>query len=269
MKATFCQHNINNRVRRSLPGVGGRPSGLFSLCFCSHLDTTTGKLRASSCGMVSGSPTSGSRKAFNSRSFSAILRSRSRGTCDANARPKTAARSSARCRTTERSRPAACQHSTGGAVVLVIFTILQAAPQGQAEHVFHETSPAVCLTSTPVCAGHHRHVDHFAHRSCCSQFMLRWGLPAAVAQATTASSSCPVSCLSSLSDRALPASYRSRASSSWAAAAVDPGLYTCNTPTQHTHQTHMHNAKLRQEHHLCCMIHNEGSLSRRVDVRAG
>ena len=74
--------------------------------YMTHLETTTGKLRASSCGIVRGRPTSGSRSAFNSRSFSATLRSRSLGTFDAKARPNTAARSRARCRTTDKSRPA-------------------------------------------------------------------------------------------------------------------------------------------------------------------
>jgi hypothetical protein len=52
---------------------------------------------------------------------------------------------------------------------------------------------------------------------CCTQKLYIFApahAPAAVAHAVTASSSCPVSCRSSLSERALPASNRSRASNS-------------------------------------------------------
>ena len=71
-----------------------------------HLDTSTGSVRASSCGMVSGTPTAGSRAALSTRSLRAASRIASGGKEGGRkGRPSAAARISARWRGTLSWRP--------------------------------------------------------------------------------------------------------------------------------------------------------------------
>jgi hypothetical protein len=78
-----------------------------------HLDTRCGAVSSCNCARVRGRPTEGSLSAFRTRSWRQVLTSSSCGkSVLQKARPRTAARRSARCRNTDSSQPAAATSGT-------------------------------------------------------------------------------------------------------------------------------------------------------------
>jgi len=208
-------------------------------CQSSHRDMTTGKLSASSCGMVRGSPTSGSPKSVQDPHLNSQLVQQVGRHIRGKGPPKDSCSQQrplpgdgqlqpwvVRSRPSSSSTRQQCRVLALAAIKPRLPVVMTSREHSWCRQQCQDTCPVTLHTRE----GEQTHpIDKcgslFTHY-CSTGAALVVLSPAAAAQASTAAPSCPLICRSSLSDLALPASNRSAALSSWAAGEVDPGLYT-------------------------------------------